>query len=264
MTTETLVNNTNTNSKSPKTWLAIGVMFIAGLAGGVFALNLVSQRGNSSHDVVAEGPSAPAATRTISDGATSANAATQDEIRELRDEVDQLRAAAQSNAGGNVRNELINQPRSTVRQPSSATSEGQRTLAYWNKLNSIMSREAAMRAAPPQLTAGNAMSFVSNQSSAYEDAAAAIRQLNPSGIDPQVANIGREIAAWYDEGIANSRSAESLLGSDDIAARQGAAGQGWSSSEKSHREKCLAINRRGEQLRQELSRKYGLEFPPMQ
>jgi hypothetical protein len=108
------------------------------------------------------------------------------------------------------------------------------------------------------------MSFVSSQTSAYEYAAGAIRELSTSGVDPQAAAIGRDIAAWYDQGVANSRNATSLLGSDDVAARQGAAGQGWSSAEKQHREQCLAINRRGAQLRQELSRKYGIEFPALQ
>ncbi|MCC7084232.1 MAG: hypothetical protein IT427_04405 [Pirellulales bacterium] len=175
-----------------------------------------------------------------------------------------LRAADKSNPGNQVHVEFERPTAPSAKQTPAASSTGQRTLAYWNKLNSIMAREAAMRSAPPQLTAANAISFVSNQTSAYEYAATAMRQLSTTGVDPQAVAIGRDIAAWYDQGVANSRSAESLLGSDDIASRQGAAGQGWSSAAKQHREQCLAINRRGEQLRQALSRRYGLDFPALQ
>jgi hypothetical protein len=252
--------NTLTNPPKTKSWLLIVVMFIAGLGGGAMVMTLLTSNTaepKPSAQTTAEADGINSATNNQV-AASATEAATQEEIRSLREEVEQMRAA--------TRNEIVNGAVVAAKQPATASrpNVGQRTLAYWNQLNGIMAREAAMRAAPPQLTAGNAMSFVSSQSSAFEFAGSAIRQLNTKGIDPQAAGIGREIAAWYEKGVANSRQAESLLGSDDVAARQGAAGQGWSSAEKQHREECLAINRRGEQLRQELTRKYGLEFPALQ
>ena len=70
--------------------------------------------------------------------------------------------------------------------------------------------------------------------------------------------------AWYNQGIANSHAAGSLLQSADIASRQGQPGQDWQAAEKQHREQCLQINRQGEQLRDALSRKYGVAFPKLQ
>jgi hypothetical protein len=250
-----------TNSPNKKSWITFAVMFLVGLGGGALAFHLATRMTNDVRPVASAALETNPAT-AVRD-ADSHSSTTTEEIRLLREEVALLRATGKTNPENQSRVE-VERPTSSPAKQTSAASTGQRTLAYWNKLNGIMSREAAMRSAPPQLTAANAMSFVSSQASAYEFAAGAIRQLSTSGVDPQAANIGREIAAWYDQGIANSKGAESLLGSDDVAARQGAAGQGWSATEKQHREQCLAINRRGAQLRQELTRKYGIEFPPLQ
>src|SRR4029079_4222399 len=108
-----------------------------------------------------------------------------------------------------------------------ANSTGVLTLAYWNNLNSIFARESAMRSAPPQLDAGNATSFVSGRTAAFQYAGDAVRRLDTRGVDPTLASFAQEIARWYDQVIANSRLAESLLGSSDVASRQGGPGQNW-------------------------------------
>lgn len=121
-----------------------------------------------------------------------------------------------------------------------------------------------MRNAPPQLTANSAGGFLAGRSQAFEYAAAAIRKLNAAGVDPEVVALADELAKWYDEGLANSRQAGSLLQSTDLGSRQGPPGQSWQAAERQHRERCLELNQIGAQLQQSLSRKYALQFPPLQ
>jgi hypothetical protein len=180
------------------------------------------------------------------------------ELRALRAELAELR----HHKASTERRERPARAQHPDREGASAV--GQATLAYWNELNEVMIREAAMRAAPPKLTAGNAMSFVTGQSDAYEFAAKAIRGLDAAQVDPRVRALADEIALWYDQGAVNSREASSLLQSNDVAARQGGAGKSWKSGAESHRKQCLEINARGEKLRGELSRTYGLAFPKLQ
>jgi hypothetical protein len=181
------------------------------------------------------------------------------QLRALRAELAELRAAQQR----------LGQPwhpattPTTNRDTDASRDMGQTTLAYWNRLNAIIDREAGMRAAPPKLTAGNALSFVTGQSDAYTYAAGAIRGLDPAGVDPQVLDLSRALALWYDQGAVNSREAGSLLQSNDVAARQGQPGKNWKTSFEDHRKQCLEINQRGERLRDELSRRYGLAFPKL-
>ncbi len=254
--------DTSSSSTTTKSWISFAIMFVAGVAGGVVVLTWLASTNGAAKTSISNNSDVVSSNQIE----TSSSTAELQELRLLREEVEQLRAAAHMNVAHESANNFSASAQTIAQQPSASASSsvGQRTLAYWNELNSIMSREAAMRAAPPQITAGNAMSFVSGRTGAFEFASSAIQQLSTKGVDPKAVNLGRQIAAWYRQGIANSRSAESLLGSGDIAARQGAAGQGWSAAEKQHREQCLAINQRGEQLRQELTRKYGLSFPALQ
>jgi hypothetical protein len=196
---------------------------------------------------------------------TAAEVIAEHELQVLRGETATLQSQqdlGQKNRSQFNDNKAIGGQQMKIAGPLQAT--GETTLAYWNALNAIMMRELSMRAAPPQLTAGNAMSFVSGQSGAYQYAAAAIRKLSIAEVDPEVVALARDLAAWYEQGLANNRTAESLLGSADIAARQGSTGNNWQTAEKQHREQCLQINLRGEQLRNSLSRKYGLAFPKLQ
>jgi hypothetical protein len=182
------------------------------------------------------------------------------ELQALRTELAELRAAG---ARGEQPSHRETSPR-VGHAAEASPGMGEATLAYWNRLNEIIVREAGMRAAPPKLTAGNALSFVTGQSDAYTYAAGAIRGLDPAGVDPQVLDLSRELALWYDQGAINSREAGSLLQSNDVAARQGRPGKTWKTSFEDHRRQCLEINQRGERLRGELSRKYGLAFPKLQ
>jgi len=181
------------------------------------------------------------------------------ELRALRAELAELRHH-EATAEPHERPSHASQPQ----REDSRAAMGPATLAYWNQLNEVMIREAAMRAAPPKLTAGNAMSFVTGQSDAYEFAAKAIRRLDSQQVDPRVRALADEIAVWYDQGAVNSREASSLLQNNDVATRQGQAGKSWKSGAESHRKQCLEINSRGEKLRGELSRTYGLAFPKLQ
>jgi hypothetical protein len=191
--------------------------------------------------------------------ATAQSAGVERELRALRTDLAELRAQARD--GQPRRHEASLQAGRVERGPEAM---GQTTLTYWNRLNEIIVREAAMRSAPPKLTAGNALSFVTGQSDAYTYAAGAIRGLDAADVDPQVLSLSQELALWYDQGAVNSREAGSLLQSNDVAARQGQPGKTWKTSLEEHRKRCLEINQQAERLRGELSRKYRLAFPKLQ
>ncbi len=236
--------------------LLVFVLFVGGAAGGVaWSRRMSATRGESA--VPAPAPAAPAPNREE----LALQLETAKELRALREELADLRSDKDRPAPSHQPVRSAAAERHAPATPEDT--QGPATLAYWNQLNSVMAREAAMRAAPPKLTAGNALSFVSGESDAYTYAGGAIRALDAANVDPQALALAQEIAAWYDQGVVNSRQAGSLLQSNDVAARQGQAGKSWKSGAEEHRKQCLEINKRGERLRGELSRKYGLKFPKL-
>jgi hypothetical protein len=285
------------NSNGRSRWPIVVVVFVIGCVGGVYALReyKLGKTFDSVRATVVEyfakpaapaapiagapsvdpalavitpnQPAAPAPATTPTQAPAPVPAQTNDnvqrELQALRAEVNRLKNTQNNTAA--APNQFGTPAPVTPQQTNQTTnSTGTPTLAYWNNLNLIFARESAMRSAPPQIDAMNAGSFVSGRTTAFQYAGDAIRRLDTRGVDPTLTSFAQEIARWYDQGIANSRLAESLLGSSDVASRQGAPGQSWQAAEKSHREQNLAINRRGEQLQQEFSHKFGLDFPPMQ
>ena len=148
-------------------------------------------------------------------------------------------------------------PTATKRNP------GEKSLAFWNSLNDVMVREAAMRKPPTQITAENAATFLSARGTAGRFACDAIRKLDRTDVDPEVLALSQEIATWYERGVALNERGGELLDSADTA-RRGTPGQSWRNGEELHRKQCEEINRRGAQLRTRMSRKYSLSFPELQ
>jgi len=148
-------------------------------------------------------------------------------------------------------------------QSASLADMGRRTLDYWNSLNAIIAQEVALRTPPPNLTAANALEFVTARSRAGEFAAGSIRALSKTGVDPDVAAFAVELEHWYAEEASLGQNAGTLIRSSDIAARKGAAGNSWRGKEEAHRAKCDELNQRGVLLRQQMSDKYDLPFPEL-
>jgi hypothetical protein len=138
---------------------------------------------------------------------------------------------------------------------------GQRTLDFWNAMNDVIAREAQMRVPPANVTAANAAEFVQARLRAGQFASTAIQALDTTGVDRDAVALAGELIGWYREEVSLNERAGSLLGSSDIAARKGTAGNAWRSGEEQHRRNCDEINRRAADLRERLTRKYGLPFP---
>jgi hypothetical protein len=235
--------------------LLVGLLFASGIAAGLAWSRWERPATTVADPVVAAPDPAPASDKLAAEPGLVA-----EELRALRTELAELRAAKEERPSERHRPHEVHAAKPSERSQHEG---GEATLAYWNRLNDVMAREAAMRAAPPKLTADNALSFVTGSADAYTYAAGAIRALDPAGVDPQATALAQEIAVWYDQGAANSREAGSLLQSNDVAARQGQSGKTWKTSAEEHRKQCLEINKRGERLRGELSHKYGLKFPKL-
>lgn len=268
-------------------WAFIIVGFAGGLLLGGFLLwsNVFSDSAGESHHVsiavVDESPGGEAAAQDIADEAATAvdlqveNARLRGQLERerLKQELAQLRGEISNlkKTKPTTRSSARSKPHSTpIPQPDKsqngdgASSKGARTLAYWNQMNAIFAQEAEMRAVPAGgLKASNAADFLQRRTSAGQFAAQALRGLNKTDVDREVVQLAAEIARWYDQGVTNSSNATGLLGADRKT-RQGSRGKQWKSSEKDHNRQVKNINSKGEQVRQRMSKKYGIPFPPMQ
>lgn len=150
------------------------------------------------------------------------------------------------------------------RSAEALNEEGQRTLAYWNAMNTIMAQEGAMRTAPAAgINQTNAGDFINRRGQAGNYAAGAFRDLDTTGVDPAVVRLSQDIANWYAAGARLNDTAGYLLNRASANTRRGQTGKNWADSEKAHNANVQEINRRGDQLRAELSQKYGLAFPDL-
>lgn len=147
--------------------------------------------------------------------------------------------------------------------PSPETIAARATLAYWNQLNAILDQESSLRVAPDEVTEANALPFVELRARAAEFAAESLRKLDTEQVDAEVVALGQELAGWYDDGAKLNREAAYLLEEGTTEARQGARGETWKTGEQTHRQQCDLLNRRGELVRQQMTAKYEIAFPPM-
>lgn len=199
------------------------------------------------------------------------------ETEQLRKEVESLRRQI---------DELKSTPVSVVREDTSATGSfpvgapaaaahpaaqaasgssptGAATLAYWNRMNDIILREAALRAAPlGGITAANASGFLDARIGASKYAVDALRQLDPRGVDERVVDLGGQLANWYSDGRKVAESGKALLTRGSVQ-RQGSAGRQYQAAERDHAERVNALNAAGAQVRLDMARKYDLDFPPL-
>ncbi len=158
---------------------------------------------------------------------------------------------------------LATAPRTTT-HPVAVDSQGAVTLSHWNQLNAIILQEAAMRAAPSGgVDASNAGGFLEARRQAAEFAALSIRSLEIDGVDSSVIAISEKLALWYDDGRKVAEQGVHLLTRASNEERQGPLGSAYQAAERSHSTQVNAINSDGERVRQEMTRKYRLSFPPL-
>jgi len=124
-----------------------------------------------------------------------------------------------------------------------------------------MEQEEEMRSLTGgSLTRSNAGGFIRRRGEAARFAADAIRKLPTKAVDREAVQLARDIADWYEQGAEINDQAEFLYHRGSVAQRKGSLGQSWAAAEKQHNAAVDALNRRGDALRDKLSRKYGLEF----
>ncbi|MEX0727922.1 MAG: hypothetical protein WEB58_22310 [Planctomycetaceae bacterium] len=141
---------------------------------------------------------------------------------------------------------------------------GEATLAYWNEMNSIIAEEEQIRAVPfGGLNKFNAQNFLSRRVQSGEFAANALSQLGRAEVDPEAIALAKSLGDWYLRGSKIAQSGETLLVKGNANSRNGAQGNQYKSSELDHSKAVEDINRKGSELQQKLSKKYGLEFPPL-
>lgn len=142
---------------------------------------------------------------------------------------------------------------------------GSSTLAFWNQLNDIIERELHMRETPSQdsLDETAAGGFLERRKAAAQFAVEAIRELDRQDVDGDVARLADRIVAWYDRTVAASDAALGLLNKAPEHERKGARGQQWQREEENLGKEVERINADARALREALSKRFGLAFPPL-
>lgn len=165
--------------------------------------------------------------------------------------------------------ELVGSSEHNVRSRPVATStpaqaSAQRTLAFWKNMNTVIRREAAMRATPGGgVNMNNADQFLANRVKAYEYAVSEFDTLETTGVDPLAVKTRDDVRAWYQQGVNIGNRANQLMGSD-VATRKGTAGLQWKAAEMKHNADVAGLNRRAESCRQKLVARFGIEFPGLE
>jgi len=252
-------------------WTAIGGSFAVGIVVGASLLwgQTEEQSSGPTASVESSQPSSetPAPTHRRGDIETEKTRIL-DEIDDVRrrNEVDDLRRQlAELKHAAPSQNRPTPENRPTNSQPKRPQpSLGQRTLDYWNRMNGIIEREAAMRIAPlGQLTAGSAGGFIDRRIAAGQFALSGIGGLDRTNVDAEVIELAMSVCDWYKATVATCEKGKHLLTRADASSRRGAAGQQWKASEKKLRVQVEQINRKGARVRQRMSNKYRLAFPPL-
>ena len=240
---------------------------------------LPEQQDEDVDAATADGADAPASESEENAGPSGeeARASTGDKEK-IESEIGQLRQAIDrlSNSKGEVNapdQAPVNAPQTRPQDTDSKSAGnstlkkaivGKQTLAFWHKLNAIMLKEEQMRAAPAGgLTAGNAGAFLAGRGKANRYAAQSIRGLSKKNVDPLVANLAGDIAAWYESGAKINDQATFLMTEADPSARRGPLGESWKTAERQHRMEVDLLNRRGDALREQMTAKYGVAFPDL-
>ncbi len=264
------------------TWAIVGTGFLLGiLIGSIFIVG----RGGSScslfagsscpePEAVATAPSAPSQMKPVdtSDLTAERESLTHElEAEKLRLEVAALRQELTGLRSPTNPVESVGSPATPAStsarlptQPVAVISQGEATLAYWNHLNALILQEAAMRAAPAGgVTASNADGFLEARMQAAEFAAVSIRELETDGVDRSVHSLSEALAAWYQDGHDVAKQGLHLLTKASPEERQGSVGMRYQAAERSHSTAVNEINSEGERVRQSMTQKYRLNFPPL-
>lgn len=144
------------------------------------------------------------------------------------------------------------------------TSVGQRTLDVWNEMNKIIVQEAAMRTVPTGgVSANNAADFLDRRIAAGQFATEALRHLDTRNVDRQAVGLLNKLIDWYADGVKVCRQGRKLLEADPKT-RRGPKGKAWQKAEKKHNQDVQDVNLLGARVRDKLTKKYRLDFPPLQ
>jgi len=82
-------------------------------------------------------------------------------------------------------------------------------------------------------------------------------------VAPEVVAHVQRLIDWYEEGAEINQNALHLLTAADQETRQGSEGRSWRGSEKAHYQTVQRLNQNGRELREQMSQRYGLDFPEL-
>lgn len=185
------------------------------------------------------------------------------EVAELQLKLDRMNTSPVSTAlRSSSEGESTHRVGTESTEPTSA-SIGETTLEFWNRMNDVIDREAAMRSTPQGgVSASNAADFLDARVQAAEYAVDALRKLKSTGVDNRAVEVAEALTAWYEQGREVAQTGRDLM-TQPPGARQGAAGKRYQADEKTYSQAVNEVNALGERARQELSQAYGMRFPAL-
>ncbi len=179
--------------------------------------------------------------------------ALREELGTLRSDIAELQAAA---APAEVKTEH------TAVKPTASEERQRNTLAYWNRINEIVLGEADLQQdADSALNESSAARVFALKGRVSRFAARAVEAIPKDDVDPAVLQFGKQLEVWYDHGAAlYGRAAQ--IWELPVASQRTNLTKRWTPAQLQRRNEAKLLSEKGTALREILSRRFGVEYPP--
>lgn len=178
-----------------------------------------------------------------------------EELGTLRSELADLRRGEQPPA------ESRPAPRPDV--PAEPQASKANTLAYWNRLQDIVLGEAGLQQeADTALTEASAARVFALKGRISRFAAKAVAVIPDDEVDASALQLGKQLEEWYDEGGVLYERAAGIWQLPSAGQRTHLTKR-WTPAELHHRNEAKLLSDKAATLREVLSRRFGVEFPPL-
>ncbi len=182
----------------------------------------------------------------------------QNELVALRHEVTALRTTHQTQPPAQV------SVSSTDATPDADQLAKAASLEYWARLGDVVHSQATLQLdAESAATEGNATKVAALKGRISRFSASAIRALPNKNVDPAAVSLGKELAAWYENGAGLFDQAVQIWESPARGQAGQQVTQQWEQAQAQQRNEGQLLSDRVAAVRDSLTRRFGDGFAPL-